>query len=134
VCVLTRGVQGWAAAAGEVDWSVALPLYGAGVAWTLVYDTIYAHQDAKDDLKVGIRSTALRFGQDSKVWLAGASFPPKFRILFSALWGPEEESMPSAKFDGAGRGGAGFGGSSPSSRPRAAPPPHVTSGKKSAES
>ena len=35
---------GWSAVAGSVDWSVALPLYAGGVCWTLVYDTIYAHQ------------------------------------------------------------------------------------------
>jgi len=35
---------GWAAARGSCDWAVVLPLYGAGVCWTLVYDTIYAHQ------------------------------------------------------------------------------------------
>lgn len=35
---------GYSAAAGSCDWAVCLPLYGAGVAWTLVYDTIYAHQ------------------------------------------------------------------------------------------
>lgn len=35
---------GWSAVAGSCDWSVVLPLYTAGVLWTLVYDTIYAHQ------------------------------------------------------------------------------------------
>ncbi|KAJ7904393.1 4-hydroxybenzoate polyprenyl transferase [Mycena olivaceomarginata] len=35
---------GWSAVAGTVDWSVCLPLYGSGVTWTLVYDSIYAHQ------------------------------------------------------------------------------------------
>ena len=35
---------GWSAVAGSVNWSVCLPLYAGGVAWTLVYDTIYAHQ------------------------------------------------------------------------------------------
>lgn len=35
---------GWAAARGECDWAAVLPLYAAGVCWTLVYDTIYAHQ------------------------------------------------------------------------------------------
>ena len=35
---------GWAAVHGTCDWSVVLPLYGAGVAWTLMYDTLYAHQ------------------------------------------------------------------------------------------
>lgn len=40
---------GWAAARGACDWSAVLPLYAAGVCWTLVYDTIYAHQvDPRD--------------------------------------------------------------------------------------
>lgn len=53
---------GWSAIAGSVDWAVALPLYCGGICWTLVYDTIYAHQDKNDDIKAGIRSTALLFG------------------------------------------------------------------------
>ena len=43
-----------------------LPLYVAGVAWTLVYDTIYAHQDKEDDVKIGVNSTALTFGERTK--------------------------------------------------------------------
>ena len=35
---------GWAAVHGSCDWGVVLPLYASGVCWTLVYDTIYAHQ------------------------------------------------------------------------------------------
>ena len=35
---------GWSAVAGSVNWAVAVPLYAGGVCWTLVYDTIYAHQ------------------------------------------------------------------------------------------
>lgn len=35
---------GWAAVHGSCDWAVVLPLYASGVCWTLVYDTIYAHQ------------------------------------------------------------------------------------------
>ena len=37
-------IFGWAAAHGSLDWGVVLPLYASGVCWTLVYDTIYAHQ------------------------------------------------------------------------------------------
>jgi 4-hydroxybenzoate polyprenyltransferase len=55
-------LMGWAAARGACDWGVVLPLYAAGVNWSLVYDTIYAHQDKKDDVKVGIGSTALTLG------------------------------------------------------------------------
>lgn len=37
-----------------------------------VYDTIYAHQDKVDDIIVGIKSTALRFGDaETKTWLSG---------------------------------------------------------------
>ena len=35
---------GWAAVRGSCDWAVVLPLYAGAAAWTLVYDTIYAHQ------------------------------------------------------------------------------------------
>ena len=35
---------GWAAVQGSCDWSVCLPLYLACMSWTIVYDTIYAHQ------------------------------------------------------------------------------------------
>lgn len=60
---------GWAAVSGAVDWSAALPLYTAGACWTMVYDTIYAHQDKKDDILVGVKSTALRFGSETSKWL-----------------------------------------------------------------
>ncbi|CAH2065314.1 unnamed protein product [Thlaspi arvense] len=62
---------GWAAVKGSIQPSVVLPLYLSGVCWTLVYDTIYAHQDKEDDVKVGVKSTALRFGDNTKLWLAG---------------------------------------------------------------
>ena len=64
---------GWAAVRGGLDLSVVLPLYLSGVCWTLVYDTIYAHQDKTDDTKVGVKSTALRFGDDTRWWLTGFS-------------------------------------------------------------
>jgi len=61
---------GWAAATGRID-PPALWLYAGGIAWTLVYDTIYAHQDKEDDALIGVRSTALLFGGASRRWLAG---------------------------------------------------------------
>ena len=39
-----------------------LLLYAAGIAWTLFYDTIYAHQDREDDALIGVKSTARLFG------------------------------------------------------------------------
>lgn len=37
-------------------------LWGATVAWTLGFDTVYAMSDREDDLKVGINSSAIFFG------------------------------------------------------------------------
>ncbi|KAJ1281735.1 hypothetical protein BS78_04G328300 [Paspalum vaginatum] len=62
---------GWAAIKESLDPVIILPLYAAGICWTLVYDTIYAHQDKEDDLKVGVKSTALRFGDLTKYWISG---------------------------------------------------------------
>ncbi len=63
-------LMGWAVLEG----SLALPavlLYVAGIAWTLGYDTIYAHQDKEDDALIGVKSTALKFGAATKPWLVG---------------------------------------------------------------
>ncbi|PFH37931.1 4-hydroxybenzoate polyprenyl transferase [Besnoitia besnoiti] len=48
-------------------------LYASGIFWTLTYDTIYAHQDKRDDRRVGIKSTALLFGSRTPLWTAGFS-------------------------------------------------------------
>ncbi len=61
---------GWAAVAGGLGWAPAL-LYVGGIAWTLGYDTIYAHQDKEDDILVGVKSTALKLGAATRPWLAG---------------------------------------------------------------
>ena len=55
---------GWVAVHNEIQsgLNVVVPLYSAGVTWTLVYDTIYAHQDKQDDAKLGLGSTALSLG------------------------------------------------------------------------
>ncbi|KAJ1725304.1 Para-hydroxybenzoate--polyprenyltransferase, mitochondrial precursor (PHB:polyprenyltransferase) [Coemansia erecta] len=66
-------LAGWSAVAGSIDWAVALPLYAAGVSWTLVYDTIYGHQDKRDDIIAGVKSTSLLFGNNTKVILSGFS-------------------------------------------------------------
>ncbi|KAI3940178.1 hypothetical protein MKW92_019675 [Papaver armeniacum] len=62
---------GWAAIEGSLNYAISLPLYVSGVFWTLVYDTIYAHQDIEDDLRVGVKSTAILFGDQTKIWIAG---------------------------------------------------------------
>ncbi len=61
-------LMGWAAVRDEVAWPAVL-LYAAGFFWTLSYDTIYAHQDKDDDALIGVKSTALKLGKDTKAWL-----------------------------------------------------------------
>ncbi|VDM51885.1 unnamed protein product [Angiostrongylus costaricensis] len=61
---------GWSAIQGSL--SIApVALYLAALQWTLIYDTIYAHQDKADDIMIGVKSTALRFGAATKYWLGG---------------------------------------------------------------
>ncbi|EFN67757.1 Para-hydroxybenzoate--polyprenyltransferase, mitochondrial [Camponotus floridanus] len=62
---------GWSAIRGSCDWSICLPLYIAGICWTILYDTIYAHQDRVDDILLGTKSTAIKFGDDTKFYLSG---------------------------------------------------------------
>ncbi|MEL7279836.1 MAG: 4-hydroxybenzoate octaprenyltransferase [Pseudomonadota bacterium] len=58
----------WTAHTGSLGWP-AVALYLAGIAWTLFYDTIYAHQDAEDDALIGVKSTARLFGTRTPMWL-----------------------------------------------------------------
>ncbi|MEZ5691072.1 MAG: 4-hydroxybenzoate octaprenyltransferase [Rickettsiales bacterium] len=61
--------MGWAAVRGYVELP-AVVIYISGVLITIGYDTIYAHQDKDDDVKIGIRSTALRLGNDTKKFVS----------------------------------------------------------------
>jgi len=45
-------------------------LYFAAIIWTVIYDSIYAFQDIEDDLKVGVKSTAIKFQQNPKIILS----------------------------------------------------------------
>jgi 4-hydroxybenzoate polyprenyltransferase len=63
-------LMGWPAAFGRLDWP-ALVLYAGSICWVIGYDTIYAHQDREDDLLIGIKSTALLFGERTPSMLAG---------------------------------------------------------------
>jgi len=62
-------LMGWPAAFGRLDWPPLL-LYAGAISWVIGYDTIYAHQDREDDLLIGIKSTALLFGDRTRPMLA----------------------------------------------------------------
>lgn len=46
---------------------IVLPLYIAVVIWVTAYDTFYAMVDREDDLKIGVKSTAILFGRFDKL-------------------------------------------------------------------
>jgi 4-hydroxybenzoate polyprenyltransferase len=71
---------GYAAVTGTLSWAT-VALYVGGVAWTMVYDTIYAMQDQRDDAIVGVRSTARRFATAPRRWLT------LFAVLALLAWG-----------------------------------------------
>ena len=53
----------FAAVNGAIDWSVAAPLMLANLFWVLAYDTEYAMVDREDDLKIGIKTSAITLGR-----------------------------------------------------------------------
>ncbi|SBW07524.1 4-hydroxybenzoate-octaprenyl transferase [uncultured Alphaproteobacteria bacterium] len=75
---------GWAAIAQTLDWPAVL-LYAGGICWTLGYDTIYAHQDKADDVKIGVRSSALALGNRTRPFLA-AIYTLNMLFLAAAFW------------------------------------------------
>ncbi len=62
-------LMGWTAIHGGIGIPAFL-LYVGGVFWTLAYDTIYAHQDKRDDALIGVKSLALKLGERSRPWIA----------------------------------------------------------------
>jgi 4-hydroxybenzoate polyprenyltransferase len=89
----TWGVpMAFAAHTGEMPTRLAWVLFLAGLLWTMAYDTMYAMADREDDRKLGIRSSAILFGDADRfivgvmqlmsllaLWLAG-------RELKLGLW------------------------------------------------
>ena len=59
---------GFTAVTGYLS-GAAIWLYIGGFFWTIGYDTIYAHQDKDDDMMIGLKSTAILFGNQTKLWL-----------------------------------------------------------------
>ena len=69
----------FAAQLGEVP-RVGWLLFLAAIIWVVVYDTQYAMADRIDDLKIGVRSTAILFGDMDRVFIAALQV-----LLFASL-------------------------------------------------
>ncbi len=68
--VFTWGaLVGWTALRDDL-WGVMMALYAGAFFWCMAYDTIYALQDREDDALVGIKSSALRLGDNVQAGVA----------------------------------------------------------------
>ena len=69
-CFAYGALVGWAARFGSLDWRPAV-LYLGSIAWVVGYDTVYGHQDQRDDAVIGVKSTSRTFGRHSRAIIAG---------------------------------------------------------------
>lgn len=57
----------WAAQTGQAPSTLAWLIFIAAVLWSTIYDTMYAMADREDDLKIGLKSTAILFGEADRL-------------------------------------------------------------------
>ncbi len=69
LCFAYGALMGWAAVFGSLAWP-AVALYLGSIAWVVGYDTVYGHQDQRDDAIIGVRSTSRTFGRHSRAIVA----------------------------------------------------------------
>lgn len=72
-------LMAWSEVVGEIPLGAILVWFGA-IAWQIGYDTVYAYVDIKDDTQLGLRSTAILFGEHGKTWVGA------FYALTVAAW------------------------------------------------
>jgi 4-hydroxybenzoate polyprenyltransferase len=78
-------LMGWAAVFGALDWRPFV-LYAGTISWVVGYDTIYAHQDRRDDAIIGVKSSARLFGEQTRPALAVLYALTVFLIAIAALY------------------------------------------------
>lgn len=66
------------------QWWLAGGLFIANIVWTIAYDTEYAMADRADDLKIGIKSTAILFGRYDRLIIAALQLVTL--IILALLW------------------------------------------------
>ncbi|MDM7322209.1 MAG: 4-hydroxybenzoate octaprenyltransferase [Gammaproteobacteria bacterium] len=77
----------YAAEKGTLDLTAML-LFAANVLWTVAYDTMYAMADREDDVKIGVKSTAILFGRFDRLIIGGLQLAT---LLLLALVGLHAE-------------------------------------------
>ena len=59
---------------------IPIVFYTGAIFWTLGYDTIYGYQDIKDDEIIGVKSTSIKFKNNTKIFLISC-----YSIFFASL-------------------------------------------------
>ena len=70
LCFAYGALMGFAVELGGLPWP-AFALYAGSICWVVGYDTVYGHQDQRDDAVIGVRSTSRTFGRHSRRVIAG---------------------------------------------------------------
>ena len=71
----------FAAQTGQVP-QLAWIVFGAAIIWAVIYDTFYAMVDREDDRKIGVKSTALLFGDADLFVIAGLQLIMLLALIF----------------------------------------------------
>ncbi len=77
-------IMAWAAATGTVAGEAWL-LFAATLVWAAGYDTIYGMMDREDDLRIGVKSTAILFGRHD-IAAVGILYLSTLALLAGAGW------------------------------------------------
>ena len=62
---------------------IPILLYASAIIWTVGYDTIYGAQDIKDDVKIGVKSTSIKFEKKMKLFLSACYAISSFLLLLT---------------------------------------------------
>jgi 4-hydroxybenzoate polyprenyltransferase len=61
---------GYYSSVSDIKFNITIILFYTGsIFWTIAYDTIYGFQDIEDDIKIGVKSTSIKFRKNPKVFL-----------------------------------------------------------------
>ena len=74
-------IMGWTAVFNNISYDIII-LYCAAIFWTLGYDTIYGAQDIADDEIIGVKSTAIKFKKNIKLFVSTCYFISTGFILY----------------------------------------------------
>jgi len=77
-------ILGWTSIQNEIG-LLPIILYLGAIFWTLGYDTIYGYQDIIDDEIIGVKSTSIKFKNNSKIFLLACYSISFLSLIFVSL-------------------------------------------------